>query len=181
MVRKKYKVSRGYSGLFVGCIVFFILVTAYFWFTYPVLNGYFVTIAIASLTGSICCIYKLLSDMLCGKFTVDENGIRMYGEFKRYYHPWETIKECDAAWARTANDGGTYWIYFATRHLTASEKSRFLSKTRRDLENIAYFQYSQKLLEELYPLFPPEIADQVREKEQEILQSMNSFEKRHHK
>ena len=178
---KKHRVSKGYLGLFVGCIIFFILVTAYFWFTYPVLNGYFITIAIISLLGSICGIYCMSFDMLCGKFSVDENGIRMYGGFKSYFHPWETIKECDVAWARTANDGGTYWIYFSERHLTIEEKRRFLSKTRRDLESIAYFQYSAALVEELHPLLPPEIARQLRENVALVESSMNNFERRHHK
>ncbi len=187
---KKFKVSKGYARLYIGVTIFFVLWIAF-------LIYLFVTVAdetktyvllILILCWTIYSLFEMfrmvLFDAICGSFSVNEKGITIYAGirgYKSYYHPWESIKDCGTTWNRNANDGGAYCIYFATRHLTIIEKQKFLRKTRFDLDNIAWFQYSALQVEELFPLLPPEIATKVRENVELIDSSMNNFERRHHK
>ena len=187
---KKFKVSKGYTRLYIGLTIFFAL-----WIVF--LIYLFVTMAdetdiyvllILILCGSIytliVCFHMVFFDAICGSFSVDEKGITMHTGLrghKSYFHPWESITDCGATWNRNANDGGVYCIYFAARHLTIAEKQKFLNKTRFDLDNIAWFQYSASLAEELYPLLPPVMATRLRENVELIDSSINNFERRHHK
>ena len=177
---KKYKVSGLYSVLSIGCTVFFLLSVLFE--AYPFAPSSFWDLEVILFSAGILIgLYVVIFDALCGRFIIDEKGITMLTTFKSWYLPWASIKECDTTWTRTANDGGTYFVYLSTRHLTNEEKRKFLSKTRFDLKNIAYFQYSTKLMKNLYPLLPPEIAEQLQQKGAIVESSMNNFERRHHK
>ena len=178
-MRKKYKVSGLYSGLSIGSTVFFLLGVFYEIASFAPSSFLDLEVIVFS-AGILIGLYFILFDALCGRFIIDEKGITMLTAFKSWYHPWASIKECDTTWTRTANDGGTYFVYLSTRHLTVEEKQKFLSKTRFDSKNIAYFQYSTKLMKNLYPLLPPEIAEQLQQKGAFVESSMNIFERRHH-
>ena len=180
---KSFKVSKGYTKLYFAVAVIMIASFCMFWLWGKTLWYWYLISGIYFLL-FLWTVRFIFTDALCGSFSVDEKGIAMHTGLrghKSYFHSWESITDCGTTWNRNANDGGAYCIYFATRHLTIAEKQKFLNKTRFDLDSIAWFQYSASLVEELYPLLPPEIAAKLRENVELVDSSMNKFERRHHK
>lgn len=182
-MQKKYKVASLYTPLYILFFLFFVSLLLFCWYAYEgeKTDRIIILLTIIWLIGIGCSLWSLFFDKLCGKFSVDESGITMYTAFKRWYYPWDTLNYCGTTWTKTANDGGMYCIYFSKRELTEKEINKFLSSTRFDHNNIAYFQYSEETMAEIYPLLPPEIAAKVKENVELVESSMNKFERRHHK
>ena len=99
---------------------------------------------------------------------------------KKWYHAWLEIRDCGII-SVSVGDGRTFWIYFSERTLTIEEKKDFLRKTRRDLANIAFFQYNTDVLQEVLPSMPDEIADGICNRVREIDPQMTWIEKLYHK
>ena len=101
---------------------------------------------------------------------------------KAYFHPWSRIIDYGITGVHVGNDGNTYWVYFSSRRLAIREKGYwFLRKTRKDQDNIAFFQYNADVLKEVLPMMPTEIADSLRKEEALLVEKMNKAEKRYHK
>jgi hypothetical protein len=173
---KKYMISRQVAGLYIFGLC--VLVGAmFFWGSIyitaedPLLDFSrldwdflcaFSLIAVPAI-GALNAIYLLLFDYMLGKFSVNPEGITLYIGFKQYYHPWDSFKDFGIVGIRVRNNKNLDWVYFSTRHLTTIEKQLFLRKTRKDLENIAFFQYTADTLDEVLPLMPSHIAQKIRE------------------
>ena len=165
---KKYWISKFYVHTFIGTIGFLILYTVLSGVVLPPLDPsctwepYF--LVSVGVLGIILIVYFLLFDFAGGKFAIDADGIRVYVGLKCYTHPWESLTHCGI---EVANVGGgtntvyTYWIYFANRRLTVKERTVFLRKTRRDLVNIAFFQYEHEPFELALQFAPEHLRTQL--------------------
>ena len=107
----------------------------------------------------------ILFDFQAGSFYVDKNGITMCIGLRKYFHAWEDFRDQGFVAANAGHGYSTYWVYYSTRTLTIAEKNVFLRKTRRDLNNIAFFQYDPKLFQEILPMMPHALAERVRNNE----------------
>jgi len=135
---------------------------------------------IAGLGAIVLPLYQQLFDFQGGRFSIDQSGITMYIGLKQWHHPWEEVKFCGIV-GISVGDGNTYWVYFSRRLLSLEEKRAFLRKTRRDLKNIAFFQYNAEVLQEVLPFIPPDIAETIRQCAQQIDPQISWIEKTYHK
>lgn len=91
---------------------------------------------------------------------------------KTWNHRWSDFVDCGIADVYIG-DGYAFWVYYSNRKLTREEKKDFLKKTRRDLANIAFFQYNKKILEEILPLMPLHFAEKISEEGQRVEEQMS--------
>ena len=166
---KKYWISKFYVHTFIGTIA--VLIPSFLWLVNIIQEmpdtaweAYVCVSSLAIGAGGLA--YFLLFDFAGGKFAINADGIRVYVGLKCYTHPWESLTHCGIA---VANVGGgtntvdTYWIYFANRRLTVNERRVFLRKTRRDLVNIAFFQYEPEPFELALQYAPEHLRTQLEE------------------
>ena len=106
--------------------------------------------------------YYLTEPFYTGSFTFDEKGITMYVGFagkKAYYHAWEEFVETDIVYDNMSRG---FYMYFSTSPLTAKEKQVFLSKTRKDSNRIAFFQFRYDVLNEMLPILPEKLSQKLK-------------------
>ncbi len=179
---KKYKTSKFYTGVYIFGLLFIVpllIIALHVWVKEGADWGS-VSIAIVCILGVVLIVYQLFFDFQASRFSVDINGITMYVGLKKWYHAWLEIRDCGII-SVSVGDGRTFWIYFSERTLTIEEKKDFLRKTRRDLANIAFFQYNTDVLQEVLPSMPDEIADGICNRVREIDPQMTWIEKLYHK
>ena len=179
---KKYKISKFYIGVYLFGLVFFALpgeIIAVYLLIHEINLEAIILSAIALMT-TVAGLYSMMFDFQCGHFTVDEHGITMYVGVRLWPHSWEQITDAGIVGA-DVRDGNTYWVYFSECALSSEEKRVFLSKTRRDLKHIAFFQYNPEVFNEILPLLPPELAERLQYSLQFVVPRMSRIEKLYHK
>ncbi len=171
---KNYKISKYYIGIYVCCLILFLVFLAtciYIYILFPT-EWFSYFLLLFDIIAILLVIYKILFDFQNGSFSVDTDGIIMRIGFKKRTHKWEDFRDYDIVGVKVG-DGYTYWCYFSTRVLTTEERAAFLRKTRRELDKIAFFQYNAKTLQEILPLMPPEMAEKLLQRAQQIEPNMD--------
>lgn len=166
---KKYWISKFYFHMYIGILAAFIL--SFLWIlklfqVIPPTVGEACVIVTVWVLGIILMVYSLLFDFHGGRFAVDADGILVYVGLKCYKHPWESLTHCgivDVDVGSVSNEVDTYWIYFSNHRLTIKERKVFLRKTRRDLVNIAFFQYEHEPFELALQYAPEHLRTQLEE------------------
>lgn len=178
MKNKKYRISDFYIGIYVLGLFFTIGLTMIGFFVKE--NTFIKTFCIILGTiGTVAGLYTVLCDFVSGKFFMNPSGITMCIGFKAYFLSWSNCKEFGIIDVRVEQAASTFWVYCATRPLTAAEKQKFLSKTRRDLSLVHYFQYSKEPFEEMLKYIPEGDAQYLRDQVARI--QMNPIEKLYHR
>lgn len=121
-----------------------------------------------SIIGIALALYLFLFDFPGGVFSVDEGKISMRVGLKKRIFPWHEIVECGLINMFAGGSNRISIVYFSSRHLTSDEKDNFLKKTRKDLNHIAYFEPSEKYLEEIYPLLPRNYTEYLKTRARQI-------------
>lgn len=85
---------------------------------------------------------------------------------KRHFIQWSEIVDAGIIGIGNGSVGvgavsDTYWVYFSTYFLSEHERMCFLSKTRRDLNRIAFFQYNPKIVLEIMSVLPEKISQKI--------------------
>ena len=168
---KKYWISKSYVSLYLALIVLLLLSSLVVILPAPrivreegVSWGSFIRLWSVWGIGILAILYSILFDFHGGKYAIDANGIRIYVGLKCYKHPWESLAYCgivDVDVGSVTNEVETYWVYFANRKLTVKERTAFLRKTRRDLVNIAFFQYEHEPFELALQYAPEHLRTQL--------------------
>ena len=128
--------------------------------------------AVIGLIGTAALLYVCFFDFPFGTFSFNERGISMRYGFRERHHGWEQFSDAGTVEVQPAGHGGfgpTYFIFFSERALSPEERRVFLSKTRRGLKHVAFFQYDAKVLRKLLPLLPPELSERIRESERWVV------------
>ena len=175
---KKYRVSRFYAGVYIcGFIILACGVPVGIFAEGKLYLRIFFS-GISTL-GIFALLYQVLYDFMFAQFSLDATGITMYMGFKTYPMKWENCKSFGVVDVRVEQGSSTFWIYCAQRPLTDVEKRKFLSKTRKDLNLVHYFQYSEEPFEEMLKYIPEGQAKYLRSQIATI--RMNPIEKLYHK
>ena len=168
-VQKKYRVSKFANGTYIVGLIGIIACDAFVYIVqlvyedmgdpYADLMHWLMKIGIAGF------LWLLLFDIGSYKFSISKSGIEMYTGMKKHSFLWEEIKywgtlDVNVSGPNTVN---TFWIYFSKRLVTQKEKTRFLRKTRYDLKNIAFFQYSTETYDEIKDCIPEHIRYDIDE------------------
>lgn len=176
----RYPVTKLYSRLYTGLLVF-CLGTALFMLTDEISA---LTIIVASLMGFgsiFSYIYVRLNDFQFANVQMDNNGITMLIGKKEYPLLWSECKAFGILGSLVEKAGpystSTYWVYCAKRPLSGYEEQWFLSKTRKKLDVLCFFQYSEEPFKEFLKHIPPEDAQRLQEQVSRI--KMNPIEKFH--
>ena len=178
---KKYQISKFYVGIYiVGAVFLLASLILGIWLLIDAIDVPAITLVAASIVGLFAILYQVLFDFQFGRFWVDRSGITMEVGFRRCFHAWDAVTDFGFVKA-DVGDGYTYWLYFSERTLSYDEKCRFLRKTRRDLKNIAFFQYNADDLRELLPKLPEQIAAGIQKEETRIRERMTLIERVYHK
>ena len=120
------------------------------------------------------------------RFSVSQDGITESMSLKQHFHAWSEFREygilgINVDYVMGTPVAETYWVYFSTTYLNSQERERFLRKTRKNLKQIAFFQYNKAVLDEILPVLPKPMKDTLKERSVEIEEQMNWLEKVYHK
>ena len=186
---KKYPVSKFYIGVFclslLGTIGYEAILI---WGTEDSARcgaDYYILHAIG-ITTILLIIYIVLTDLPTARFSFSNEGITMYIGFKKYDTPWSEfayagIVAVNVEAIKSIYTSDLFWVYFSKSFLTDREKQRFLSKTRKNLKRIAYFQYSKPVFDLVLEQVPEELRKQLLWDEEHIVGQMNFWEKVYNK
>lgn len=164
---KKCIVSRYFTGIYMCGICFII---ALLWISLRFhskgvnVTGNLIISAIGILTG----IYLLVVSFPTGTFAVDECGVYMRIGFRRRELLWHEIVECGLISVSAGGNNQIYMVYFSSRYLTSDEKIEFLKKTQKDLDHIAFFEPTSKMLNSMMPFIPRSYAVYLKERARQI-------------
>ena len=175
---KKYRISKFYVGVYIAGL-FFILPLVLIGVFVECQWYYRVVLLTIGGLGTAAGIYQMVFDFPTGTFSLDETGITMYIGFKSHFMSWSDCKSFGIADVNVEQTASTFWVYCATRPLTYMEKKHFLSKTRRDLKLVHYFQYSEEPFEEMLKYIPADQAERLKAEVDSI--RMNWIEKLYHR
>lgn len=172
----KYRISKFYIGIYLLCLVFLIPLTYFdiiciklmiegqrttgnteYWLLIP---------SFLTFIGFAGYLYEIFFGFQFGKFSVDQEGITMIIARKRHFIQWSEIVDAGIIGIGNESVGvgavsDTYWVYFSTYFLSEHERMCFLSKTRRDLNRIAFFQYNPKVVSEILTVIPAKISEKI--------------------
>lgn len=166
---KRYKITPSYIKIYYGCIVLF--------FCLIVLEGFYlrkngfeivdIVPLVIFISSLIVAVYSVLTDFQCGSFAVDSEGISMRIGMKTVRHSWSEFAAAGIIVVE-AGSSKSFWVCFSKYRLTSEETREFLSKTRRDLDSIAFFQYRKNVLHAVLPDVPDLLAQELLAAEQLI-------------
>ena len=186
----KHFVSRTYLLAYLFAIILLLSVFAvsiYASLTLDLTNDFMVKaivgiyIALGLLGVFIYC-YMLLFDFPSAKIYFDKNGIYLHIGFKKRFYSWSNIQECAIVKTNIPGTGVTlYWVYCSRCPLTAKEKQDFLRKTRRNLDQVVFFQYRKKVISDLLQYIPENLVTSLLEQQCDALAHMKRIEKLYHK
>ena len=172
----KYRISKFYIGIYLLCLVFLIPLTYFdikciklmiesqrttgntaYWLLIP---------SFVTFIGFVGYLYEIFFGFQFGRFSVDQEGITMIIARKRHFIQWSEIVDAGIIGIGNGSVGvgavsDTYWVYFSTYFLSEHERMCFLSKTRRDLNRIAFFQYNPKIVLEIMSVLPEKISQKI--------------------
>ena len=178
---KKHQISKFYYGINIISVLFgvFCFISGIRWYVQD--RDLLATIPFtAGVIGIILPILQMCFDFQGGTFSVSKQGIRMNIGFRRWDHNWGDFVDMGIVKVNVG-DGCTYWVYFSRRELAWQEKKQFLQKTRRDLNNIVFFQYRKKVMEEIFPLLPVDLAEKLKQQEHRVEEELTILERPIHK
>ena len=165
-VQKKYRVSKfangtyiiGLVGLIACDVLVYVLEQAGEMGT-DVLTHWLMKIGIAGF------LWLLLFDIGSYKFSISESGIVMYTGMKTHSFTWDEFEDWGTFDVNVSSPDvvSTFWIYFSKKYVTIKEKDSFLRKKRYDLKNVAFFQYSSQIYDEIKVYFPEKIRNSIDE------------------
>lgn len=165
-VQKKYRVSKfangtyiiGLVGLIACDVLVYVLEQAGEMGT-DVLTHWLMKIGIAGF------LWLLLFDIGSYKFSISESGIVMYTGMKTHSFTWDEFEDWGTFDVNVSSPDvvSTFWIYFSKKYVTIKEKDSFLRKKRYDLKNVAFFQYSSQIYDEIKVYFPEKIRSSLDE------------------
>lgn len=186
---RKYPVSKFYIGVLGSGLALLILSEAIsIWAVEESVRmepSYYIVQAIF-IIGIFSTLYIIFFDLPTAKFSFSDEGITMYVGFKKYETRWSEfayagIVAVNVEAVKSIYTSDTFWVYFSKSFLTDREKMRFLSKTRKDLKRIAYFQYSKPMFDQVLEQVPEELRKQLLWDEEHIIGQMNFWEKVYNK
>ncbi len=108
----------------------------------------------------ILSLYFLLFDLGSARFSFNEEGVTMYVGFRKHEFKWEEFTDAGIVGVNVGGAGNqmnTFWVYFSKTYLMNIEKIKFLSKTRRELDRLAYFQCDEELLNQVLEVLPEKL------------------------
>ena len=110
----------------------------------------------------------------------------MYVGFKKYKTPWSEfvcagIVAINVEAVRSIYTSDLFWVYFSKSPLTDKEKRLFLFKTRRDLNRVAYFQFSKPVFDLVLEQVPENLREELKSDEELVIGKMNFWEKVYNK
>lgn len=110
-------------------------------------------------------LWCMLFEIPSYKFSISGTGIVMYTGIKKHSFGWDEVKYWGTFDANVSspNTVNSFWIYFSKRLITQKEKTRFLHKTRYDMKNVAFFQYSPQIYDEIKTYLPEKIRTSLDE------------------
>lgn len=144
---KKYRVTRYYVGMHIACIILAISpeVIYLIFGVDESINFYdLLPERIVSAFILFCVIYSALTDFQFAKFSFSDEGISLYFPLKKYEYLWSDFTSAGIVLSHIQKGSFTAWVYFSKTPLTSFEKRKFLSKTRRQLDRLVYFQYDKE-------------------------------------
>ena len=124
-------------------------------------------------------LYDVILDFSFGSVTVDDSKLIMKVGLKRYEHNWTDFVEYGFVRIYVGN-GCLYWVYFSDYVLSEREYSKFMKKTRKDLDHVAYFKYHHRTFKKILEFMPDEMSARLKEEETEVFKNMTWLEKRYH-
>ena len=175
---KSFRISKFYVGIYIAGLVI-LLSGGLVGF---IIKGPLYAKIILWVVSGVCTmlsLYQMLLDFQAGTFSINAIGITMRIGLKSYLMKWEDCKSFGIADVRVEQGASTFWVYCAQRPLSGVEKQKFLSKTRRDLSLVHYFQYSKEPFEEMLKYIPEREAQYLRDQVARI--QMNPIEKLYHR
>lgn len=134
-----------------------------------------------SIISVISISWLLFFDAPSGKFSFDSDGITLFVGFKSYHHKWDEFKWLDVIPISVESVGAKtvanmYVVWFSTRCLSLEERRNFMSKGRKDLNCVAWFQYRSDFVSEIIDYLPPHLAIQLQKKHNVVQENMNLLE-----
>lgn len=186
---KKYPVSKFYIGTYYICLLIMLVYEAInIWAVDDSARSdasYYILHAVG-IFGIIIILYCILTDLSTAKFSFSNEGITMYIGFKKHKTPWSEfvcagIVAINVEAVRSIYTSDLFWVYFSKSPLTDKEKSRFLFKTRRDLNRVAYFQFSKPVFDLVLEQVPENLREELKSDEEFVIGKMNFWEKVYNK
>ena len=166
---KRYPITPYYLRLYYSCTVlsfFFVIALIIFEYKFGLDISGIIGLLI-SVSGLIAAVYSVRTDFQCGSIAVDFEGISMKIGSKTIRHAWTEFTEAGIVVVH-AGSNKSFWVYFSKNRLTYEEKHVFLSKTRRNLDSLAFFQYRKEVLQEVMPYVPDQLAQELLKAENYI-------------
>ena len=186
---KKYPVSKFTIGIYIGGILFAVIVQSIeIWLLVDTgkadMTFYFVT-AMCIVTTSAG-LFNILFDLPSAKYSFTQEGITMYMGFRKYEYNWSEfccagILAINLETYGNLHPSDTFWVYFSKSFLTQQEKIRFLRKTRKDLNRVAFFQYNKPVFDLLMEKLPGNFREELKHDEEFIIGKMNFWERVYNK
>ena len=185
---KKYPVSRFYNKIYYLCLL---LLLAYEALLLLILDSTnlapmdYIDLSIG-IFGIIIILYLIITDLSTAKFSFSNEGITMYIGFKKHKTPWSEfvcagIVAINVEAVRSIYTSDLFWVYFSKSPLTGKEKRLFLFKTRRDLNRVAYFQFSKPVFDLVLEQVPENLREELKSDEEFVIGKMNFWEKVYNK
>lgn len=166
-VQKKYRVSKFANGTYIIGLVGIIAcdVLTYIFQLISDDNGDADLMHWLMKIGVAGYLWLLLFDIGSYKFSISESGIVMYTGMKTHSFTWDEFEDWGTFDVNVSSPDvvSTFWIYFSKKYVTIKEKDSFLRKKRYDLKNIAFFQYSSQIYDEIKVYFPEKIRSSLDE------------------
>lgn len=159
---KRYKITPSYFKIYYGCIVLFfcLIISEVFYLRKNGFENVDIIPLVVFVSSMIAAVYSVLTDFQCGSFAVDSEGISMRIGMKTVRHSWSEFAAAGII-VVSAGSNKSFWVWFSKYRLTSEEKHVFLSKTRRDLNSIAFFQYRKDVLQAVLPDVPDLLAQEL--------------------
>ena len=183
MAVKKYPVSKYYIGFYSGLLILFLSGTAIQILWFDPIDPIPFTVGII---GILLVIYIMLTDLPTARFCFSQEGITMYIGFKKHKTPWSEfvfagIVAINVEAVKCIYTSDLFWVYFSKSPLTDKEKRLFLFKTRRDLNRVAYFQFSKPVFDLVLEQVPENLREELKSDEELVIGKMNFWEKVYNK
>ena len=185
---KKYPVSKFYIGTYSICLLIMLVYEALVLSTLTnttlaPMDYFDISIGIV---GILVILYLILTDLSTAKFSFSQDGITMYVGFKKYKTLWSEficagIVAINVEAVKCIYTSDLFWVYFSKSPLTDKEKRLFLFKTRRDLNRVAYFQFSKPVFDLVLEQVPENLREELKSDEEFVIGKMNFWEKVYNK
>lgn len=162
---KKYKVSRFYIGTIITIIPMpvFCEAIAIWADKSDVPLRYTLPPHICAWSLFILLLIMALTDFYFAKFSFSDKGITLYFPLKKYEYLWSDFTCAGIILSHIQKQNFVAWVYFSKDPLTPMEKHKFLFKTRRRLDRLAYFQFDkEEVLDMVMAVLPENLRNDLQ-------------------